>query len=479
MQVAILNGVFTDAGADFRSSYPLNLIPVPKETGISHGYLRTADGMIEFANSIHSDSFDRGAINWQGICYRVIGDFLCRVNENQTIDYLGQIANDGRRVSIVNSFDRLAVAAAGNLYYWDESTGVRPVTDPDLGLVLDVIWIAGYFMTTDGASLVVTDLNDPFSVNPLKFGSSEASPDPINSLLSIRNEAVAVNRYTTEVFQNIGGNGFPFQRIEGAMIPKGSIGTHASCYYLDDFAFVGGGYNEGVSVYIGGSGQAVKIATREIETILLGYTEEQLAALVIEARDDRLHQFLYVHLPDKTLVYDAAGSQALGEPVWFVLASGADAELAYRARNYVFCYGKWLFGDLQSKRVGYFSTSDARQFGETVPWQFDTQVLYNEGNGAIIHSLDLVRLPGREAVNPLLPLPIVQASIFLSYSDDGLTYSNPRQSPLSRPGLTGVRTQWRGIGRMAYWRTFRFRGMNNPYPDAFARLEASIEPLFA
>lgn len=479
-QISILNGVFTDAGADFRCAYPLNLVPVPTDTGISKGYLRTVDGMVEFANSIHSDSFDRGAINWQGICYRVIGDFLCRVNANQTIDYLGALPNDGRRCTMVNSFDRLAIAAAGGLYYWDLATGVTQVTDPDLGLVLDVIWIAGYFMTTDGESLIVTDLNDPYSVNPLKYGSSEASPDPVNSLLILRNEAIAVNRYTCETFQNQGGAGFPFQRIEGAMIPRGSIGTHATSYFLEDFAFVGGGLNEPLSVFIGSNGGTVKIATREIETILLNYSETELEGIVVESRADRIHQFLYVHLPDQSLVYDAAGSLALGEPVWFTVASGADADDAYRARNYCFCYGKWLFGDLESKRIGYFSTGDARQFGDTVPWEFSTQFVYNQSQGVIFHDLELVRLSGRQAVNPqFIGDVVVPASIFMSWSDDGLTWSNPKPSPLTVPGDTRKRTQWRGIGSMENFRTFKFRGMNNPYPDAFARLEGTLEPLFA
>ena len=128
------------------------------------------------------------------------------------------------------------------------------MTDVDLGYVLDVVWIAGYFMTTDGANLIVTDLNDLFSVNPLKYGSSEVLPDPINSLLVIRNEVYAVNRYSVEVFQNVGGSLFPFRRIDGAMIPKGSIARDASCYFLDSFAFIGGGQNEGLSVWLGTMG---------------------------------------------------------------------------------------------------------------------------------------------------------------------------------------------------------------------------------
>lgn len=475
-QIPILSGITTDSAAEFRTSYPLNLVPVPKEQGISKGYLRTADGMIEFANSIYSGSSDRGAITWEGVNYRVIGDFLTRVNEDGTIDYLGTVANDGKRCIMVYGFDRLAIAAAGNLYYWSQSLGLVQVTDPDRGTALDVIWAAGYYMTTDGESIVQSELNDPLAVNPLKYGSSEASPDAINSLLYIRNEMVAINRFTTETFQNIGGDGFAWQRIEGAMIPKGSIARDASCYFLGTFAFVGGGENESLSVYIAGSGDAAKIATREVETLLGELTPEQAASIVIEARADKLQQLLYVHLPTQSLVYDAAASAILGEPAWHRVASGSSAERPFRARNMTYAYGKWLFGDLESLRIGYFTLADARQFGETVPWQFDTVMVYNEGRGAIVNDLELVRLPGRQAINPLLPAPTQEASVWASYTDDGLNWSNPRQSVLTVPGMTQARTTWRRMGKMRNFRSFRFRGMNNPYPDAFARLEAQIEP---
>jgi len=474
MQIPVLSGITVDAQANFRTSYPMNLVPVPTDQGISKGYLRSAEGMVEFATSAYTD---RGGINWQGVMYRVAGSFLVRVNADQSTDFMGFIADDGKRVILVNGFDRLAIASAGRLFYFIHGSGVTEVTDTDLGTALDVIWAAGYYMTTDGASLVVTDLNDPMSVNPLKYGSSEASPDPVNSLLYIRNEVYAVNRYTVEVFQNVGGSGFPFQRVEGAMIPKGSIGLHASCYYLDNFAFVGGGLNESLSVYIGGPGQVSKIATAQIERTLQDYTEAELASLVVEARSDKLHDWLYIHLPDKTIVYDAAASAILQEPVWFTLSSGANGDQAFRARNFVRAYDKWLFGDIQTNKFGYFTEGDARQFGETVPWQFDTVMLYNEGRGAIIHDLELVRLPGRQAVSPLSPTPTVGASVFLTYSDDGETYSQPKPSALTYPGQRLKRTAWRRIGQVRHYRTFRLRGMNNPYPDSFARLEAQIEGL--
>jgi hypothetical protein len=65
MQIPILNGIYADAAPDFRTSYPKNLVPVPKQTGISAGYLRPADGVVEAGTG---PGVGRGGINWNGVC---------------------------------------------------------------------------------------------------------------------------------------------------------------------------------------------------------------------------------------------------------------------------------------------------------------------------------------------------------------------------------------------------------------------------
>jgi hypothetical protein len=182
------------------------------------------------------------------------------------------------------------------------------VTDASLGDVRDVAWIDGYYMTTDGEFLVVTELNDPFSVNPLKYASAEASPDPIVAVLRIRNEIYAVGETTIEVFNNVGGANFPFQRNSGAQVQKGATGPRAACVFQEAIAFVGGAEGEAPSVYLAGNGGAQRIATREIDLILAEYTGADLAGAVLDARiaDGLAH--LHVRLPRVTLVFDFAAS---------------------------------------------------------------------------------------------------------------------------------------------------------------------------
>ena len=466
VQIPIVNGIYTDNGPDFRTSYPVNMIPVPKSNGISEGFLRPADGLV--ANGT-GPGIDRGGINWNGICYRVMGSKLVTVSSTGVITILGDVENNDKLVTLDYSFDLLAIASNDKLWYYSPSTGLVQVTDPDLGIVLDVVWVDGYFMTTDGEFLIVTELSDPTQVNPLKYGSSEIDPDPVVALLKLRNEVYALNRNTIEVYDNVGGDLFPFQRIEGAQIEKGVIGTHACCVYLENIAFLGSGFNEAPGVYLGSNAKSNKISTQEVDQILLEFTEEQLATVKIEARNDRAHEHLYIHLPDRTLVFDGAASQDLGQPVWFTLTSSLVGLSKYRAQNLVWCYDRWLVSDPTSTSVGYMVKNISTHYGQKVRWEFGTTIVYNEGRGAIIQNLELVGLTGSVAYG-------ADPTINTSYSTDGETWSQQKFINAGKTGQRAKRLVWFQQGWMRNWRIQRFQGTSDAHMS-FARLEAAIEPL--
>lgn len=466
MQISILNGIYTDNGPDFRTSYPVNMVPVPKNSGISTGYLRPGDGLV--ANG-SGPGIDRGGINWQGECYRVMGTKLVSVASNGTVTVLGDVGGPvNTLVTFDYSFDELAIASGGRLYYWDNST-LTQVTDPDLGIVLDVVWVDGYFMTTDGEFLIVTELSNPLDVNPLKYGSSEVDPDPVVALLKLRNEVYALNRNTIEVFDNTGGDLFPFARIDGAQVQKGVVGTFACCVYIERIAFLGSGRNEAPGIYVGAAATTQKISTQEIDELLLTYTEAQLSLVKLEARNDKSHQHLYVHLPDRTIVYDAAASEALGDQVWFTLTTTVVGFAQYRARNLVWAYDKWLVGDPQSSTIGYLVDDIGSHWGQQVRWEFGTIIAYNEGKGALFQKMELVSLTGRVALG-------TNPQISTSYSLDGLSYSQDRYIYVGTIGNTNKRLAWFQQGHMRNWRIQRFRGDSDSH-IAFARLEMQIEGL--
>jgi hypothetical protein len=465
VKIDIVNGIYTDANADFRTSYPVNLVPVPKQTGINEGYLKPSDGLEVFATG---PGTGRGGIAWRGECYRVMGTKLVRVASDGTVTEVGDVGGSGY-VSMTYSFDRIGIASNGKLFYYDGNS-LTQVTDADIGIVLYVTWLAGYFITTDGTSIIVTELNDPTQVNPLKYGSSEVDPDEIKCLLTLRNELVAVNRYTTETFRNVGGDNFPFSRIDGAMIPVGAIGRDTACTFSDDnMAILGSGRNQPPAVYLGQNGTTQKISTREIDQVLLSYTEAQLSGCKIEVRKEKSHLNLFVHLPDMTYVYDDAASRAIGEPVWYKLVSSVAVDAPYRARSFVWCYDRWLFDDPLSSNIGTNTLSVSSHYGQKIGWEFGTKMLYNEGNGGQVHSLELICLTGRVLLgdNPV---------VWTSYST-GTTFSVEKARSAGKQGEYDKRIIWRKQGLIRQRRMQRFRGTSDAHLT-IARLEAKIEGLY-
>lgn len=464
MKLSILSGIYADQSANWRSSYPRNLVPVPKAQGISDGYLRPADGIVSLGSA---PGVSRGGILWQGLVYRVLGTKLCTVAAGGAVSILGDVGGAGP-CRMDYSFDRLGIVSGGNLFFWDGAT-LAQVTDPDLGTVLDARFIAGYWLVTDGTAAAVTDLTDPTSVNPLRYGSAEADPDPILAVGESRNEAYLFGRHTIQVSQNVGGDNYPFADIPGATVSRGVIGTHAVCEYGGTFAFVGSGRNEAPAVYLMLPGDSAKISTREIDTLLAGYTEAQLAGVVVESRTDKAHEHLLIHLPDQTLVFDAPATKAAQVPVWFTLTSSVVGLGAYRARHAIWAHDRWNVADPTAGAVGYLTDATASQWGAVNGWEFGVAVLYAEGNDALIHEMELVTLAGRVELG-------ADPVVWTSHSFDGLKWSRETAKHCGKRGQTLKRLAWRTQGPVRNLRMQRFRGTS----DAFltmTRLEVQFEPL--
>jgi len=464
MQVPVLSGVFADERANYNDSYPVNMVPVIAQTGVSNGYLRVADGAERLGAGVGTP---RGGFNWNGELYRVSGTKLVKIASDGSHVVLGDVGAGGR-VTFACSFDRLAVSSGGRLYYWDGAT-LDQVVDSDLGTSLTVVWIDGYFMSTDGEYIVVTELGNPMSVNPLKYGSSEIDPDPIVAVLKLRNEAVAVNRYTLEFFNDVGGANFPFQRIEGAQVQKGALGANCACVYMDMVALLGSGHNEAPGLHLAANGTTTKISTHAIDSLLEKYTEAELTSAVLETHAFQASPQLWVRLPDRTLVYDATASQAVGSPVWFQFTSARDGFERYRVVDPVWCYDAWCVCDAEDGAFGRSTPDSARHFGDVVRWEFSAMAVYNEGRGALWRQLELVCLPGRVEEDDD---PVVSTS----YTLDGEAWSQDRPIRAGKRGDRMRRLVWFQQGFMRNWRVQRFTG-DSRARIAVSRLEVQLEAL--
>lgn len=453
-QVPILSGTVAGRRAEYRVSFPVNLEPMVVDNGVSGLQLSTAPGVAPLATG---PGPDRGAICWNGTLFRVMGSRLVSVTPDGQITDLGDVGNDGTPAGFDYGFDRIAIRSAGLLFYWNGVT-LAQVTDPDLGPVSDMLWVDGYFMTTDGTSIVVTDLADPTSVNPLKYGSAEADPDMITGLIKLRDEVYALGRHTIQVFQNTGGNGFPFQAVRGATIPYGCIGPAAKSLFSDTFAFVGSSRGEPLGVYVAGQGTALKISTKELDDALAN--EPDQAGIILENRSGNNQQRLLVHLSGETWTLPLDTASGLQKASWYILRSRGGR---YRPRRAVLAYGKRIAGD-DTGLLGVMDELRTDHWGEEPGWQFDAGPVYLKGRGGILHRVELVGLPGYAATD---------RTLFFSVARDGQTWSNPAARTV-RAHDRVQRPSWAPHFRFTAPLTLRVAGDG---PAAWAALDLDVEPL--
>lgn len=480
MKIPILAGIYGSASRpDLGVAYPVNMVPVVLPSGVNDGYLRPADG-IEGLNRAPYSGVDRGGIAWDGVLYRVIGTKFYSIDSKGDFTLIGDVGSGG-----MCAFDygyatlvdktvtaRLGIVSGGRFYLYSPALGLQQVTDSDLGTPIDMIWIDGYYMLTDGTYVYTTELNDPTQINPLAYGTTDVDPDPIVALIRLRNEAYVLNRHTIQVLDNVGQppvGVFTFAPIDGGQIQKGCIGTHACCIFEDEIAYLGSGRNEAPGIYVGANANTQKISDVEIDRLLATYPEDSLRTVVLEARNDNAHRHLYVHLPDRTLLFDATASRAFQRPVWSILTASTTGFSQYRGRSMVWCYDQWNVADPLNNYIGVLTPSNATYYGSQFRWEFSTPIAYNEGSGAIFHELELVSLTGRAAsgVNP---------TVSTSYSQDGINWSPSKTINAGTSGQTTKRLCWFQQGMLENTRIQRFQGTSNANLSV-VRLEARVEPL--
>lgn len=463
-QVSIVSGIYSNAQADYRQSYPVNFYPVVMETGLSNSYLRQTPGVVPFAMG---EGVARGAIEFNGLMYQVSGGQFIRVYSNGVVELLGAVPGMGP-VSLAKSIDRICLVTDGRAFYWTDGAGLVELTDPNFARAIDVIYVDGYFLFIDEQFVFNASLADPEVINPLSFGSAEVEGDPNVAIVKVRNEPHVCGRDTIEVFQNVGGAGFPFARIAGAMITKGVVGTKAAIEVEDALFFVGSGRGEAPSVYLGGGGQAQKIATDEIEKVIQSYGPQVLAGVTCQTYSVNGQFFVTVNLPDQTLVYDVYSSRAAGVALWHVRKSNGGA---YRGRDFTRVFGQWLVGDAVSGQIGRLDDATATEYGESVFREFTTPLGFVDGRAFIVHEAALYGLPGRTGLG-------TNPKIALSTSRNGVTYSQERWTESGKRGDYDEVPKWRLLGRASSQMSMKFRIANQSFFTP-SRLELTVEPLNA
>jgi hypothetical protein len=442
-------------------------------------------GLKQFADT--GLGVNRGSITADGVPFFVQGNSLVSLDVNGAVTNHGTISGSGGVSLAVNAknsdtgsqFIVIVVPGVDAYAFATVTNTLTLITDANFRTSDIVVFKDGYFVFAASAGDVyfVSNLNNPLVYNALDFGTAEISPDRIVGLHVNHNELFIPGGETFELAQNVGGAGFPFQRIPGANIQKGIHAKFSLVEFDNTFCFVGGGKNELSAIWkVTGSSSVQKISTDAIDTEIQKFTLDEINdsfAVTWAERGQFFAAFTFEseRIPSRTFVYNATASQLLGGRVWFELQSGL-ADNRWNVQSIVSAYGKLLVGDGTNGVIGELHRDTLTYYGAPIYRHMVTQPFDSDGLPVFAGEFEATFQAG-------VGLTVGQGSkpvVLMAKSDDGghTLNGSPTRRNIGKIGEYGHRTIWRRQGRFTVARTI-YLTVTDPIRANLIRLAATPE----
>lgn len=460
----IFGGFYASESLPLNAQRCVNMIPViPQAQALNDRALFGTPGLKTFTTL---SGKNRGSILANKTPYFVNGSNLFSSNSIGSYTLLGAIAGT-KRVSMatnttIDGTTKIVIVVPGEKsYVYDSSLGtVTQIIDSDFQVSDTVSFKDGYYIFTasDGVQFFNSALNDPKSFDALDTGTAEIDPDLIVGSIVNHNELFILGEETGELFQNVGGSGFPFQRIPGANIQKGLHSKFGVIAFDNSFVFIGGGKNELSSIWkISGSSSAVRISTSAIDHEIQKFTKEEIGecfAMTYSKSGNTFVSFTFesATIPSRTFVYNATTSALAGASIWHELQSGVD-DNRWRVQSIVMAYGKLLCGDQNTALIGELDNKTFDEYGSVRSFEITSKPYRALDQSQFWADLELIVESGVGLTTGQGSDPVVR----MSFSDDsGRTFSSEFARGFGKIGKYNRRTVWRQQGRVPTNRVLRF-----------------------
>lgn len=395
--IPLIKGDTVDSNVEYRDALPVNYYAVPKRIFDVSGYMINWYGLEKFTEGRGVDRGGRwvSASNLIGH-YRVSGSTVISIESSGNVTELGYVVNDGKQASIAYSFNNVAFVSGGNLYYYNNDSGLRQITGENVGNPIDIVWVDNYFFLTDGENIYHSDPEDEENYLPLDFDNAQFIPDPSRGLgVDESNEVIIFGQFSTEYFVNVGSTDFAFQRISQKSQKIGVLGTHCRRELNGNWYILGRREETSPSFHVVSVGSERVISTRETDKIASKYTNEELSQSTVDSLTIDNVNFVIFNLPNDTLVFNESISNALGiDFSWTILKSDVYGLETYRAKNPVMDprTGKWIVGDKNNNTIGTMERDSCTQYEDIVEGEIFTPLLLIDS--ASIDTLEIQTIPG-------------------------------------------------------------------------------------
>ena len=391
----------------------------------------------------------RAAIQFGGTLYSVAGGTFYSVSSAGVETSIGSVTASGS-VDIAKNTGQITILVEPDLWVY-ESGVLTQITDTDFtsrgAKKMAVLDNFGGFIEPNSGRFFICDLADFTVYDPLDFATAESAPDDLVSIEANSSQFVLFGEDTTELWDNVGGSGFPFVKVTGGVIECGCAGKDATTvadntvWWLDpDRIFR---KLEGITPR--------RISNDGTEQQWQDYASVDDAFVYSYIYDG--HTFIVVRFPTAgaTWGYDINTGE------WHERQSyGYDH---WRAAWVVKCYGKALVGDTQTGNIGEIHATTYSEWGDILSREATTGVI-RDGGRRLFHDrleLDVEVGQGLESGQGSDPVMMMDQS-----DDGGINFTAKPNFSLGTTGQTRKRVHRNALGS-SYQRVYRFR-QTDPVP---------------
>ena len=285
---------------------------------------------------------------------------------------------------------------------------------------------------------------------------AENMPDGILAMREYRDFILAFGSSTIEFFKLTGNSENLVQFSSSYMVPVGIAGQFCLTEFMESFAFITSPARGQVIVAVMGQGVYNQISDRNTNKILAGYTKEELAGSFVESLKTEDNQFLILHLPRHTLVYNATSQ------LWNIIKTGLD-DGVHRAIDYRNEGDVVTCGDKLAGFIGVQNQATSAQYGED-----QEIILYSP----LINAERGLMFDMQITANSGLASEVRR--IFVSSTADGINYGPEKPIEFDGPWQWLRRAIIRRVGQVVLRIGFKLR-IVGATPCTLSNLKARIE----
>lgn len=344
---------------------------------------------------------------------------------------------------------------------WVQVTQTTTVPNPqyDFLPVGDVCRIRGRYAFAQAGTdtFWLTSLDDeskPDLVAPAY--RAENMPDGILAMREYRDFILAFGSSTIEFFKLTGNSENLVQFASSYMVPVGIAGQFCLTEFMESFAFITSPARGQVIVAVMGQGVYNQISDRNTNKILAGYSKEELAGSFVESLKTEDSQFLILHLPRHTLVYNATSQ------LWNIIKTGLN-DATHRAVDYRNEGDAVTCGDKLAGFIGVQDQTTSAQYGED-----QEIILYSP----LINAERSLMFDMQITANSGLASEVRR--IFVSSTADGINYGTEKPIEFDGPWQWLRRAIIRRVGQVVVRIGFKLR-IVGATPCTISNLRARIE----